>query len=66
MNPTLALEALWARIKDEPVLVTTLCGAVIALLIAYGVQISPDQKTAVIGFVTAILALFARSQVTPA
>lgn len=59
------LASLWDRIQREPVLVTTLVGAVLALFVAFGLTISPDQKTAVIGVVTAILALFARSQVTP-
>ena len=60
-----ALSAILARIQNEPVVVTTLVGAVIALFVAYGVGISPDQKTAIIALVTAVLALFARSQVTP-
>ena len=56
---------LFAKIKNEPVLVSTLVGAVVSLLVAFGVDISADQKTAVIGCVAAALALFARSQVTP-
>lgn len=60
-----ALKAIWVRITDEPVLITTLVGAVIALAVAFGVDISDDQKTAIIVVVTAVLAIFARSQVTP-
>ena len=59
------MSALWARIQDEPVLVTTLIGAIIDLAIAFGAPISPDQKTPVIVVVSAVLALFARSKVTP-
>jgi hypothetical protein len=58
--------AIIARIQDEPVVVTTLVGAVISLLVVFGVPISDDQKTAIVGVIVAVLALFARSQVTPA
>jgi hypothetical protein len=57
--------AIIARLQDEPVLLTTLVATVIGLLIAFGVPISDDQKTAVLLVVTAIAAIFARSQVTP-
>lgn len=60
-----ALASLWSRIQLEPVLVTTLVGAVISLLVVFGVPITNDQKTAIVVVVTAVLALFARSQVTP-
>lgn len=60
------LSALVARIESEPVLVTTLVGAVIGLLVVFGVPITDQQKTAIVLVVTAVLALFARSQVTPA
>ncbi len=60
-----ALVALWERISNEPVLVTTLIGAVIALLVAFGLNVTDDQKVAIIGVVAAVLALFARSKVTP-
>lgn len=60
-----SLETLWNRIANEPVLVTTLVGALISLLVVFGVPITDEQKVAVIGLLTAVLALFARSQVTP-
>ncbi len=50
--------------KTEPVLVTTAIGAVITLLVSYGVDISEDQRNAILGAIVALLALFARSQVT--
>lgn len=64
MNATLS--ALLARIENEPVLVTTLAGAVLSLLVVFGVPISDQQKTAIVVLLTAVLALFARSQVSPA
>lgn len=54
------------RIQDEPVLVTTLVGAVISLAILFGAPVSDDQKGGIILVVTAVLALFARSKVSPA
>ncbi len=60
------MEAIIARLRDEPVLVTTFVGALISLLVVFGVPISDDQKTAIIVLLTAGLAIFARSKVTPA
>ena len=60
-----ALYAIYDRIKDEPVLVSTLVGAVLALLVAFGVDISEEQKAAVIGVIAAVTALVARHNVTP-
>jgi uncharacterized membrane protein len=59
------MNAIIARIQNEPVLVTTLVGAVLGLLIVFGVPINDEQKTAVVLLATALLAIFARSQVTP-
>jgi hypothetical protein len=59
------VSALWLRITDEPVLATTLVGAVIGLAVTFGAPISDDQKLAIIGLVTAGLAVFARSKVSP-
>lgn len=60
------LEAIWARIQDEPVLVTTIIQYVITLLVAYNLPISQDQQVAILGLSGAILALIARKSVTPA
>lgn len=60
------MNAIIARIQDEPVLVTTLVGAAIGLAVVFGAPISDDQKTAIVVTVTALLAIFARSKVTPA
>ncbi len=59
------LRDVWARIEYEPVLASTLVGAVISLLIVFDVPISDDQKAAIIAVVVAVLALFARSKVSP-
>ena len=59
------LQSLWDRISAEPVLVTTFVGALLNLLVVFGLPIDDEQKTAVVVLVTAILAIFARSQVSP-
>ena len=59
------LTFIWDRITEEPVLATTIVGAVLACLVAFGLNLSEQQTTAVIGLVAALLAVFARSQVTP-
>lgn len=59
------MSAIWARIQNEPVLVTTLVGAVLEFAIAFGVQIDDGQKAAIMAVVAAVLAIFARQQVTP-
>lgn len=59
------MDALIERIKDEPVLLTALVGAVLDLVIVFGVPVTPEQKVAILAVVTTLLALFARSQVTP-
>lgn len=59
------MNAIIDRIRREPVLVSTLVGAILALLVAFGVDISDEQKTAIIGVIVAVSALVARQQVTP-
>ena len=53
------------RIRNEPVLVTGLVEAVLALLLAFGVNLSPEQVGAVLAVVAAVLALVVRRKVTP-
>ena len=59
------MSAIIARIQNEPVLITTLVGALLNLAIVFGVSIQDDQKTAIIVVLDAVLAIFARSQVMP-
>lgn len=54
---------LWER---EPVAVTAVVTGLIDLAIAYGVPIDGDQKTAILGVISAIGVVVARNQVTPA
>ena len=51
--------------ETEPLAVTALITGSLDAAVAFGAPISPDQKTAVIGLVSAIGVLIARSKVTP-
>lgn len=53
------------RLRNEPVLVTTLIGALLVLLVQAGLPISDELQNAITGVVVAALALFARANVTP-
>ena len=53
------------RIKNEPVLVSTLLGTILVLLVQFGVPLTDAQANAITGVVVAGLALFARRKVTP-
>lgn len=53
------------RIRNEPVLVTTLIGALVTLLVQAGLPISDGLANAITAFVIAALAILARSKVTP-
>jgi uncharacterized membrane protein YccC len=59
------VSAIIDKIQNEPVLLTTLVGAILGLLIVFGVPVTDDQKTAIVLVVTALLAIVARSQVSP-
>jgi hypothetical protein len=60
------LLALWAA---EPARIVGLVVAGLALLVAFGVNITTEQQTAIVGIVTAVLivlgAELTRSKVTP-
>jgi hypothetical protein len=51
--------------KAEPVMILAAIEAVIALIIAYGVNVTQDQSIAILGVVSALFAVFGRSRVTP-
>ena len=53
------------RIRREPALVTGLVGAVIALGVSFGLELSGEQTGAIMALVSAILAVVTRQQVTP-
>lgn len=49
----------------EPVLILAAVEALVALLVAFGVDVSTGQKAAVVAFLGAVLTLVTRSTVTP-
>lgn len=50
------------RLMDiEPVLVTNVIAAVVALLIAFNVPITPEQREAILKLVAAIVAIYGAS-----
>ena len=53
------------RIRREPALVSGAVAALIALLTAFGLDLTAEQVGAVLAVVTAALAFVVRSQVTP-
>ena len=53
------------RIRREPALVTGLVGALIALGVSFGLELSGEQTGAIMALVSAILAVVTRQQVTP-
>lgn len=53
------------RIKSEPALVSGFVQALLGLVIAFGLNLSPEQVGAILAVTAAGLALFVRSQVTP-
>jgi uncharacterized YccA/Bax inhibitor family protein len=54
------------RLRNEPVLVTTAVSALLVLLVQVGLPISDGLANAITGLVVALMAAFARSQVSPA
>lgn len=52
-------------IKNEPVLITGLVSAVIALLLAFGFSVSDEQIGAIMAVVSMLLAIVARMFTTP-
>lgn len=53
------------RIKNNPVLVLNLVGSLAALFVAFGFDLSKEQTAAILAVTSALLAIVARSQVTP-
>lgn len=52
-------------IRREPALVAGVVQAVLALLVAFGVGLSPEQVGAVLAVTAAVLALLVRGRVSP-
>ena len=57
-----ALGTLWSR---EPVMFLAVLQAGLALLLCFGVRLSPEQTGAIMAFAAAVLGLITRSQVQP-
>jgi uncharacterized membrane protein len=53
------------RIKREPALIVGLVGALIALSLAFGLDLSVEQQGGIMAVVVAVLAIVTRQQVTP-
>lgn len=56
---------MWDRIKAEPVMVSALVAALIALVTAFGLDLTVDQVAGIMGVILPVMALFVRGQVTP-
>lgn len=59
------LKKLWEKIKNEPVIAVNLVNALFALAVSFGLDITMEQKAAIIGIVTLFANIFARQMVTP-
>jgi chromate transport protein ChrA len=60
-----AVNGLIEKIRNEPVLVTGFLAAVIALVTAFGLNLSNEQVAAINAVVIAVLAFVARKKVVP-
>jgi hypothetical protein len=56
---------MWDKIMNEPVLVLNLINAGIAAAVAFGLDLTPEQKAGIIAISTAVLNVVARQAVTP-
>ncbi len=54
---------IWGR---EPAMVLALVQAVIALVVAFGLNLAPDQIGAILAVMAVVLGLITRSRVSPA
>lgn len=59
------MEGIKAFLRGEPVAVAAVISAVIALVAAFGFELSGEQVAALNAVVVAVSGLFARSAVTP-
>ena len=59
------MKALWEKMMNEPVLMLNLINVVLAAAVAFGLDLTMEQKAAIIAVTTAVLNIVARSQVTP-
>lgn len=59
------MNAILDRIRREPALVTGAVGAVLALVVAFGFELSGEQTGAIMALTTAVLGFVTRAKVTP-
>ena len=59
------MTAILDKIRAEPALALGLVGSLIALLTAFGLDLSADKTAALMGFTSVMLGLVTRSLVTP-
>jgi hypothetical protein len=59
------MEGIKRFLRGEPVAVTTLVSAVIALAVVFGLSLPAGAEAAIIAVVVAVSAMFARSKVSP-
>lgn len=57
---------IWDRLMAEPVMVLAVVQMGLALVVAFGLQLSGEQVGAIVAFSAAVLGLVARQKVTPA
>lgn len=60
-----AADNVWARVKNNPVVVGWLVGVIVAAAAHFGLDLPPEVVAAVLGVSTGAGAVVARSQVTP-
>lgn len=56
---------MWNQIKGEPVLFQGVIQAALALLVSFGVEISPMKVGSILALTAALLSWITRRQVTP-
>ena len=59
------MQSIIDRVRREPALVSGLVTAVIALAVAFGLDLSEEQVGSILAVVAAVMALVVRQQVTP-
>ena len=60
------MNALLARLRNEPAVVLSLVTALLALVTAFGLDLSADKTAAILGFTSLMVGLVTRGLVTPA
>lgn len=59
------MKRIWDKILNEPVLLLNLLNALLAAFVVFGLDLTVEMSTAIIGVATMALNIFARQAVTP-